>query len=111
MSNIDFTTITACGECCAGGKKKENWHEANRLLSNLDKLHTTEMGAERIKRNLCLDNEDVVEWCRQKIKKQDSQIIRQGKNWYITVEHCKITVNAHSYTIITAHKESEVKVK
>lgn len=88
---------------------EESQSDTSRLLSNLDKLHTTEMGAERIKRNLSLDNEDVVEWCRQKIKKQDSQIIRQGKNWYITVEHCKITVNAHSYTIITAHKESEEK--
>lgn len=84
---------------------EESQQETSRLLSNLDKLHTTKMGIERIKRNLCLDNEDVVEWCRQKIKKQDSQIIRQGKNWYIIVEHCKITVNAHSYTIITAHKE------
>lgn len=23
-SNIDFTVITACGECCVGCKKKEN---------------------------------------------------------------------------------------
>ena len=23
-NNIDFTTITACGECCVGCKKKEN---------------------------------------------------------------------------------------
>lgn len=23
-NNIDFTTITACGECCAGCKKKED---------------------------------------------------------------------------------------
>ncbi|MCM1040463.1 MAG: DUF3781 domain-containing protein [Ruminococcus sp.] len=30
-------------------------------------------------------------------------IYRQGKNWYCEVEGIKITVNAHSYTIITAH--------
>lgn len=82
----------------------EQIYEKN-LFSNLDKLHTTTMGVERIKRNLCLDVEDVVEWCRQKIKAPDSQIMRQGKNWYITVAHCIITVNAYSYTIITAHKE------
>ena len=23
-NNIDFTTITACGECCVGCKKKED---------------------------------------------------------------------------------------
>ena len=85
--------------------EKQNSYDANILLSNLDKLHTTEMGAERVKRNLCLNTADVVEWCRQKIVKQDSKIIRQGKNWYIAAENYKITVNAHSYTIITAHKE------
>jgi len=30
------------------------------LLNNLDKLHTTSMGIERIKRNLCLNTTDVV---------------------------------------------------
>ena len=36
-------------------------------------------------------------------------ITRNGKNWYISIDACKITVNAHSYTIITAHKEKDVK--
>jgi len=30
---------------------------------------------------------------------------RQGKNWYAQIDGCIITVNASSYTIITAHKE------
>ncbi|MCI8933735.1 MAG: DUF3781 domain-containing protein, partial [Clostridiaceae bacterium] len=29
---------------------------------------------------------------------------RIGKNWYIFTGHYKITVNAYSYTIITAHR-------
>lgn len=33
----------------------------NALLENLDKLHTTEMGVVRIKRNLSLDTDLVVE--------------------------------------------------
>ncbi len=33
--------------------------EDNELLRNLDKLHTTELGVERIKRNLSLDTSDV----------------------------------------------------
>ena len=37
------------------------------LLKNLDKLHTTELGVERIKRNLFLDTDDVVGWCKAKI--------------------------------------------
>lgn len=73
------------------------------LVSNLDKLHTTPMGVDRIKRNLGLDVSDVVAWCRNKIASPDCIITRQGKNWYATAIGCVITVNAHSYTIITAH--------
>lgn len=32
------------------------------LLSNIDKVYTTEMGIDRIKKNLRLDTDDVVEW-------------------------------------------------
>lgn len=75
------------------------------LILNLDKLHTTNLGIERIKRNLCLDVEDdVVSWCKERIKDINSSIIRKGKNWYINIDNCEITVNAYSYTIITAHK-------
>ena len=74
----------------------------NNLLENLDKLHTTELGVVRIKRNLSLDTENVVEWCRNKINSYNAVITRTGKNWYIDIDTCIITVNAHSYTIITA---------
>ncbi|MDR1226420.1 MAG: DUF3781 domain-containing protein [Prevotellaceae bacterium] len=75
------------------------------LISNLDKIHTTALGEERIRKNLCLNTNDVVNWCTQKIVNQDSRIMRKGKNWYVYVDDCKITVNAHSYTIITAHRD------
>jgi hypothetical protein len=74
------------------------------LIYNIDKIHTTELGEKRIRKNLCPDTDDVVNWCKQKIVNQDSRIIRKGKNWYVYIDDCKITVNAHSYTIITAHK-------
>ncbi len=76
----------------------------NELLDNLDKLHTTELGIMRIKRNLSLDTESVVEWCRDKIRSENAIISRQGKNWYVNSGDCIITVNAYSYTVITAHK-------
>lgn len=76
----------------------------SQLILNLDKLHTTDLGIIRIKRNLSIDIEDVVSWCREKIQNPNSNIIRKGKNWYINIDNCEITVNAHSYTIITAHK-------
>lgn len=85
-----------------------NNHEIE-LLLNLDKLHTTDLGIIRIKENLSLNIEDVVAWCREKIQNPDAVICRRGKNWYVEIEYCEITVNAHSYTIITAHKMKKVK--
>ena len=76
----------------------------NSLLENIDKLHTTEMGTERIKRNLQIETADAVQWCKARIMDKDTKIERIGKNWYAVADDCIITVNAHSYTIITAHK-------
>ena len=75
------------------------------LLRNLDKVHTTEMGVDRIKRNIEVDVEDIVKYCIDKIKQENAVIERKGKNYYVTVDGIIITVNASSYTIITAHKE------
>ena len=77
---------------------------ANELLENLDRLHTTELGVIRIKKNLSLNVENVIVWCKEKISLSNAKIIRKGKNWYITIDNCIITVNAYSYTVITAHK-------
>lgn len=77
----------------------------NELLDNLDKLHTTELGVVRIKRNLALETDDVVGWCRERIASDSAVITRNGKNWYINIDACIITVNAYSFTIITAHRE------
>ena len=73
------------------------------LTQNIDKIHTTPMGAERIKRNLNLQTDDVVPWCKNAVQQADI-IIRRGKNWYAYGGGVVITINAHSYTIITAHK-------
>lgn len=72
------------------------------LLSNLEKIHTTLLGEERIKRNLLLDVEDVVKWCKEEIQKS-SFVYKKGKNYYVEVDCCKICINSYSYTIITAH--------
>ena len=75
------------------------------LFANLEKLHTTQLGAMRIERNLSLDTGQAVDWCKSKISAPNAIVTRSGKNWYIDVDHCIITVNAHSYTIITAHRK------
>ncbi len=74
------------------------------LLSNLDKIHTTEMGLERIERNLSLKVEDLILGCQKIVSDGESKITRKGKNWYIQNKDILLTVNASSYTVITAHK-------
>ncbi len=73
------------------------------LLSNISKIHTTKMGIDRIKRNLKLDTNDVVDYCKNKVLDKDCNIHKQGKNWYCEIDNIKITINSYSYTIITAH--------
>ena len=77
------------------------------LLNNLENVHTTEMGADRIRRNIEVDVDDIVAHCIDKIKKENAVIERKGKNYYVTVDGIIITVNASSYTIITAHKDKK----
>ena len=73
------------------------------LLSNIGKIHTTKMGIDRIKRNLKLDTNDVVNYCKNKVLDKDCNIYKQGKKWYCEIDNIKITINSYSYTIITAH--------
>ncbi len=84
-------------------KRGVKMHEKEILIQNINKIHTTEMGVGRISRNLDI-NGDVVEYCKKKILKDESVVERKGKNYYVHIDNCVITVNASSYTIITAHK-------
>lgn len=72
---------------------------------NIIELHTTPLGAERIRQNLNLtDTVDAVDFCRSIILDDFAKFERRGKNWYVTSENVRITVNSYSHTIITAHK-------
>jgi hypothetical protein len=77
--------------------------DMNDLIYNLDKLHITPMGVERIRRNLGLADEDIVARCKECIKRHDL-IMGLGKNWYVYCNDIVLTINAKSYTVITAHK-------
>lgn len=103
ISNALITEALAKETQKATANNDENIEQ---LLLNLEQLHTTDLGSERVKRNLHLDVGDIVGWCKDKIRSPSSRIVRKGKNWYVVVDGCEITVNAHSYTIITAHKHT-----
>ena len=70
------------------------------------KIYTTELGLIRVEKNLSLTVDDVVSWCKETTEVAD-KIIKKGKNWYVYKDYIVITINASSYTIITAHKIKE----
>ena len=74
----------------------------NILLSNIDRLHTTELGKERIIRNIDI-KEDPIIHCKKIITNGKCNIYKQGKNYYCEINNIRITINSNSYTIITAH--------
>ena len=39
------------------------------LLANLNKIHTTKLGIDRIRKNILIDENDVVDFCKKKILK------------------------------------------
>lgn len=72
---------------------------------SITNLHTTPLGVERIRRNLDLrESIDAVNFCRTLILEDSAKFERKGKNWYVTSGGVRITINAHSDTIITSHK-------
>lgn len=74
------------------------------LINNISKIHTTDMGVSRIKRNLNI-NDDVISYCKDIILDNNSYIYKKGKNFYCENNNIIITINSYSYTIITAHKK------
>jgi hypothetical protein len=84
-------------------KTGDKMHEKETLLENVDKIHTTEMGVGRIQKNLGID-EEPVGYCISKLKQENSVVLKEGKNYYVEVDGCRITINSSSFTIITAHK-------
>ena len=73
------------------------------LIENIDKIHTTEMGIGRIQKNLGIEKEPV-SYCISKLKQENSVVAKEGKNYYVEVDDCIITINSSSFTIITCHK-------
>lgn len=78
-------------------------NDKNELLKNLDKLKTTLNGAIRIRQNLGVNSVNAVEWCKTQIMSKNSTVYREGKNYYVKANGYEITINASSFTIITAH--------
>lgn len=101
--NCDIVdVIELAGDGSENLQEQTKINDKELLQGNLDKLHSTELGIERIRKNLSLNIADVVGYCRDLIAAENCKIYRQGKNWYCEADNIKITVNSHSYSIITA---------
>ena len=100
-----FAEMASRKQIRATGDMKSREQLAAELMNHLHLLHTTELGNARVKKNLALEIEDVVDWCRNQILLPKAIIRREGKNWYIESSDCILTVNAYNYCIITAHKK------
>ena len=73
----------------------------NDLLNNTDKIHTTKLGLERIKKNVNIDD---IEFIKKIVLKKDSFIYKKGKNYYCEIDNLIITINSYNYCVITAHR-------
>lgn len=73
----------------------------------IDKIHTTKLGEERIKRNLFLSDDNVINYLKNKIFSKDCMIYKRGKNYYCEIDNLIITINSYNYCIITAHIKKE----
>lgn len=78
------------------------------VLDNINKIHTTTMGLERIKKNTSIEG-DVINYIKSII--HNSIIYRKGKNYYVHFKNYLFTINAYSYTVITAKKIKEKKIE
>lgn len=74
------------------------------LIKHLNDIHTKPMGYDRITRNLQLET-DALEWCKNAVVNANN-IQLLNKNYYVYYCGAVITINAKSFTIITAHKVS-----
>ncbi len=81
---------------------------ANALFTHLDQVHATGPCQERIRKNLGLDAEDVVRWCKQQIENPES-LTRTEQHWNVRGDGFVITIDAQSYEIVTARREKSKK--
>lgn len=72
---------------------------ANELIVNIDKIHTTIMGIDRIKKNINIDGA-VVDFCKNILNTNITKKVGIG---IVLIIIFLITVNAYSYTIITEY--------
>ena len=78
--------------------------EKDILLTNIERIHTTELGEERLIENLRLANKNPIRYVKDFLRNPKSHVYKKGKNFYCEYNHVRLTINAYTFTVITAHK-------
>lgn len=73
------------------------------LEININSIHTTQLGLQRISRNISIEVNDVEAWCKNAVKNADI-IFSMGKNNYVYSKGNVITLHKGSNSVITAHR-------
>ncbi len=79
----------------------------NNLINNIEKIHTTKLGKERIMKNLNNNNVNIIDYLKKLLLTKESMVYQKGKNYYCEIDNIIITINFYNYTIITAHMKEE----
>ncbi|HBB05501.1 MAG TPA: conjugal transfer protein [Firmicutes bacterium] len=74
------------------------------LLANIERIHATERGEERLIQNLKLANRNPIRYVKDVLRNPKSHVYKKGKNFYCEYNHVRLTINASTFTMITAHK-------
>ena len=77
--------------------------EIDSFLRRINGLKSNQLTDNKIRGFLGISIPNVVEWCKERILMPDAEIVRRGKNWYITADDVIITVNANLLTLQTVH--------
>lgn len=76
----------------------------NRLLENADRIHASEMAAQRLRANLELVRMDPVTWVREAVLDPGAEITLKGRKWHVHWQDTLITIHDGTFAIDTGQK-------
>lgn len=77
----------------------------NRLLENADRIHASEMAAQRLRANLELVRMDPVTWVREAVLDPGAEITLKGRKWHVHWQDTLITIRDGTFAIDTGQKK------
>ena len=70
-----------------------------RLVENADRIHASEMAAQRLRSNLGLIRMDPVSWVKEAVRSPEALISLKGRKWQVRLQDYVITIQDGTYSI------------